>query len=874
MTFTTLTYQGIEKSLADWGFSTAIREWNNQASDTFAGDLGNLAADAPDPFPYRAFVTLRIGRTLPTDGGYFDGAGDPLPAAGRLLPYSGGKVFFSGWRTSMVRTVSAEMEAMKYKFAGPMDFFLEQTRFRQGWVAWNGQTNIIDWRDQIALGYSPQAIVGVGVSVPGAIATNVMSIAQTIKQIISYAQYQSALDLANGPSPGWSAGVAVNVPMVGNVAGCQFASDPLSFDAATGNYILQIAPGQNITIPDYVPGTGLPGANGTSLQPNGNMLRAPVDAANSIMCADALRRMCKWIGAIGEPVLWWDYTTAVPTLHISTVDQLAALSLPFGPGGASAASPQFGSISTTIDRRDDLILPAVSFRYRVQGTINGAGYTQIIHDTAGNVNGNFTEGTGIAGKLTDLNGNALSGPIQTALGNLEGLPRVPGGTFDYEGASISQNSATINSAPLVAVDGSGVTQDPSAQASALAFWVELFPKLARVAPGTLKFANGGNPAPFLSAVDNNGDTIISTNGSITVNGVNYNYRFKDGVVVPQWMQAAPNIQASVIEATITAQFTSTQQTTPQGGGNPIATGTVPKEELTATLTLTNLGPGTYFSESTTVVAEPLPTGLAGYMFKIGSVPKYEGTYVLQETEITDACPPGNNLNLTGGLQEWSVMNATPQSISYDIMAATTRFNLGVPKHLGGGDMAERQKVLYGPRWTWLIGTNMTNAQSGSGAPTNIGQNVPKQSALPGASASQTQSHPSNVPDAEAGNYSGGVYPGVHHDATPAGVAGGNQPEPSIPPVGQSQGPCLIVGYNNVPGQPKCSHWCRISIPDAMFIEQLVNGNVNPELALVFRPIRGTSDDGNCTAGTRIMLSSQFFPDPAGGPPNLGAYKFP
>ena len=58
MTYTTLTYNGTEKALADWGVAAWRREVNNQASDSVGFDLV-AAADGAEVFPYGAMVTLR-----------------------------------------------------------------------------------------------------------------------------------------------------------------------------------------------------------------------------------------------------------------------------------------------------------------------------------------------------------------------------------------------------------------------------------------------------------------------------------------------------------------------------------------------------------------------------------------------------------------------------------------------------------------------------------------------------------------------------------------------------------------------------------------------------------------------------------------------
>ena len=48
-------------------------------------------------------------------------------------------------------------------------------------------------------------------------------------------------------------------------------------------------------------------------------------------CAEALRHMLRWIGPMGTPVVWFDYTTTPPTLKIATRDQLPGATLPLTP---------------------------------------------------------------------------------------------------------------------------------------------------------------------------------------------------------------------------------------------------------------------------------------------------------------------------------------------------------------------------------------------------------------------------------------------------------------------------------------------------------------------------------------------------------------
>ena len=150
MNYVTLQYNGVEKTLADWGISTWRREAFNQASDSFGCNLLTATYSA-EIFPFGAMITLRIGRA---PGGTSGTPGTPgtnrtLPISGNTS-WSGGTQRFVGYRVQTIRTGSAQMECMECKFAGPWDFFLEQLVFQKLWLEWNGTHQIGDWRERVS----------------------------------------------------------------------------------------------------------------------------------------------------------------------------------------------------------------------------------------------------------------------------------------------------------------------------------------------------------------------------------------------------------------------------------------------------------------------------------------------------------------------------------------------------------------------------------------------------------------------------------------------------------------------------------------------------------------------------------------------------
>jgi hypothetical protein len=724
MTYVTLQYLGVEKTLADWGISTWRREVFNQASDSFGCNM-LAATDAAEIFPFGAMITLRIGRapagTLGTSG-----TNATLPISG-CTAWTGGTTWFVGYRAQTIRTGSAQMECMECKFAGPWDFFFERLVFQQLWLLWNGVKQIADYRSQVVLGQSVNQISGPGDTViSGLTAANYLTIAQQLKQIAAYTIAQSAYEQSvNGL--GWP-------------AGGQFQFDPLTADS-NGNYYLLTTPSANCKIPDFVP--GYIGAVGdTSLNTTGIMLRAPLDAVNDLTCAECMRRQFRWIGAIGSPVVWFDYTQTPPMLKISTRDQLPAVTLPFV--GQTAA--------IKIQRRDDLIPPAVHFKYRITGSVEGSQYTIVVNDIAATVDGSPSEGIGQYGELTNLGLGAISSDAQTQLPLAARRFGAQVGTFDFEGFSASDSKATI----ATVAHNMG---DPGGGGAALAFWLSCFPELA--ATSGLGFYNGGNPA--VTVKDPSG-TIIDPSA--------YPNIIIDGQIAP-WMEGQS------IEATVTAHFAYTEQPAAPSGGSLVGFAKSACHEKTVKLKLTNLASGTYHSRPNTTPGEPVPYGLPLYIYNIEKIPQYQGSFTVQEQEMSDVCPIGNVLNLSSGLAEWGTMNACIQSITYEDTGKTT-LHFGPAKHLGAADLVERLRVNRGPRWIGLIGGDVMNRSPQAGS-TEMGGTMPKQSPSAAPKIPSFQVFPSNMSDLQA-NPGYAVPPGVTihgYNQAPSGSFSGLDAGPAV-----------------------------------------------------------------------------------------------
>jgi hypothetical protein len=410
-----------------------------------------------------------------------------------------------------------------------------------------------------------------------------------------------------------------------------------------------------------------------------------------------------------------------------------------------------------IKRRDDLIPAAIALKFRITTSNNGQSVVQVVNDIATTVSDTVVEGIGLTGLLQTpanfvaQNATRIASGTQTSMQANSRTFAAQTTTIDMEGSQ--SLSATIG---CVGVDAG----DPSSDSGALTFWTTLFPELAGVSNLALYDSSA---APATVVDDTNTAVDLST----------YNYRLTKGQIAP-WMIASGGSPGTAKKCIVKVKFKYTQNSS--DGSSSVANSTVPYHEKTATITLTNLAGGTY---GVTSSGEVVPYGLAGYIYNIEQIPQYEGTFTIQETEITDQCPMGNNLNLTGGLAEWETMNACVQSIAYDLLNGRTTLIFGPAGHLGARDFVERLRVNRGPRWYYSIGGNITNAANGGG---QLGNFTPDQGPSPNNAVPSIATLPSSVSDwlANSASYTGGV-PGVTNDATGA-VAYGGLSAPSAPVV--------------------------------------------------------------------------------------------
>lgn len=140
--------------------------------------------------------------------------------------------------------------------------------------------------------------------------------------------------------------------------------------------------------------------------------------------------------------------------------------------------------------------------------------------------------------------------------------------------------------------------------------------------------------------------------------------------MPDW------VDYDVAQATFSADFTYTA-----------ADGSTATRRVSWTCLVTNAPSGTYSRQTLTDPGDPLPIGLAEWLYNQLSAPKYEGQITLIEDDPT-AWTLGCRLNFSDGRTEWASARAAVQVITLDLVTGTTTLQFGPPSHLAPQDVVE------------------------------------------------------------------------------------------------------------------------------------------------------------------------------------------
>jgi hypothetical protein len=787
MTYWTLQYNGIELTFADRQITAGSKQWSNQSQDKVTLTIATTAADSAQPFPYDAQIIIRSGRiasapALPSG----------LPVSGRSQ-FTGGQIRFIGWAADPKRIITPAGEFFQYSFLGIWERWLTRVKFRQLWATWNGTANVADWRDQVCLGLSVNSLIGPQNTVAGSSATNLMSIRQTLIQIVQYAIGVSNLEKGAN----------------------QFAFDVLTTanDGVNWDLVASLSGTAACVVPDYVPGfaqsgkTGAMSGTGAAATATllgaelGSVLRAPLNTVNDITCAEAINYEAKWLAAfMGSVVIYTDYDLVVvngagvvvtpPTLRICTRDggpagnALGTVNFPFPPQNSGVLAGPTGPCyvkATNARKRTDLIPAAVDLNFRITTTNNGNQQTGVLHDIAAYVGGSVVEGVGVAGALKNIGslaggwpGSGLSYSSGGAGAVLENMARFSGNktaTLNMEGGS--SISCVINSLPISLADPA---YPGSTNATALAMWQFLHKPFATVT--ALALYSGSS----VTVLDDSGADITSHIG--TGSG-QFGYILQDNAI-PSWLQQISTASPIIKQATIVAQMAYQEVATISGG--TVQTKQTQSHEIRVHATLIMLSSSGWSSPQTITLvgaSELVPLGLAGYVLRLESAPIFEGSLDIQEPECTGQIQPGNLLNFIGSNNpEWATMQALVQQIEEDWDAGATHVDYGPAKHLDAADIVAMNRANRGPRTFYLIGGNMGNSvNQGPGGQTST--NVAQRGGGRGVQQDLVNTQHFNLADSQtnASAYAGSGFPGITQDLRPSGQASygglGSQEVPTV-----------------------------------------------------------------------------------------------
>jgi hypothetical protein len=274
-------------------------------------------------------------------------------------------------------------------------------------------------------------------------------------------------------------------------------------------------------------------------------------------------------------------------------------------------------------------------------------------------------------------------------------------TFDFSGGG--SNSVLLNTLPMPF----------NTSNASLAVWKQiLVSSLSDYTITNVGFAIDPVAGTPLNAV------LTYPNGTLVLSP--YNYCMLGGPA-PSWIvdPKNPNL-AQGVQLTLAQTFTYWENATginPDGSVKQIGPVAIKTERKTVSVYAFSI-PGGVFSQE--ALGEQIPFGLAEFIYNIERVPQYQGSFTVQEVDVTDVCPMGMNLNISGWLPEYASMNAQVQQIHYDLLAGTTELTFGPAKHLGPDDYIQRIRLNRGPRWLYEIGqSSVANQNPGTSGATQL-----------------------------------------------------------------------------------------------------------------------------------------------------------
>ena len=629
MTFDTLEYNGTERSFAKWGFELRGTQClrHNLREDVFRATVAGASVSDDPIFPFEAQVIVRTGRSSTT---------------GNDNSFTAGVTKFSGKRVGMEAAATGRGQGVRYEFHGPW-YDLANTHYLQ------------TFQGVAVLPYAPGEIVLNTSTANNSHSLSFISIGDQLQAILQWLLDQYAAqsmaapfqyigrDLNSGAidlSVTGTATVGVNTDKGGNAYDFHLNASTTIDSALFAQFL-----------PSYI--------------------------AKPMMCSQALQKMLELSPRTN---ICFDYSTTPPTVFIRSVDNFPPASLALFNG--------IDHKSLNIKRRDDLVARAVIITYRITNTVNGKQVVDYAIDKWG------THGA-----------NSASDPNA-------GL-RVLSETIDLQGYNVTTTTAQMDCESLACRGGTNATKrawwssrrggeaakfgDSRVRFQDNAFAETTIPD-ATITYATSAGADTDGNQRVAGATLSSADLALFTNR--LVRGTHHSWMTTGGNPVRSLKVRVSVKTEHAVYDVVAAGDTLGQLPANESSSNTATNGRrhnkVNTEETHCEIELTNASnalDGSPFTATTVASTTPGELyilgegGIAQYLFNALQAFQYDGEYAKVETEFANNVGLMNAVNFTGGRDEWTAMNAQPQSVTEDFGTRETFVRIGVSNHLTAGQLS-------------------------------------------------------------------------------------------------------------------------------------------------------------------------------------------
>lgn len=720
MNYDTLTYNGNEKSFADWGFeiSSVRGEKGVGRADTFEATIvtNDIASESNSPtFPFEASVVVRVNRSS---------------ASGAANSFSGGTIKFQGKCVKPgIATAAAAGHKTKYVFHGPW-YDLENSDYMQLFKGSSGTPYLLP---ETCMFTAYQSVTVSGTTY-GAMAISVGDQIQGILQFLLDAYSQQGM-----AAPFQYKGRALNAGAVdytfnNTITGTSgWDGNPAHFDYTFWGYKYnyQIPKDGSLTIDKSLFNLFLPSLPGQ--KPS--------------KCSEALNKCLQFSPRVN---CWFDYATTPPTIRFDLVDSVTPKTLALFDGTSNK--------SITMTPRYDLIPRAVIVKYRFNNTVAGVQEADYLVDkySAGGANVNL-DGTGnnatdpndglrVVDELVDLSGFSVA--YQKGHLDVEPLGCI-GGTQDTKRAWWASRRGGENPKledsrvrfQTFTTDGAGKNPYDTGWSKTVSPTVPTIPdaKIYYAGAGYDGFGNDSYGTPLTPDAQGRyefSDADYSLFEYRTVRG-SYQGWFSQ-------LQSGSVVDILAVKAKVITTMSYAEYSVPSSSGTPdLDISDLPQNlvryvqnaDHNVNVELTNAIPdsGTNGYATFTALASSAPSetawiGIAKYIYNHLATLQWDGDVVRVQANFDDSSATtfvtlGNSLNLSGGASAWASMNAQIQSISEEYGTHTTSVKIGVNKILSAGQLSSLFNMWRFRRTWYNPSLRTSNAVGGGSSQIDMGKST-------------------------------------------------------------------------------------------------------------------------------------------------------